>query len=140
MLSADLERVRALYDKIKLDCLPSSWAAERLGVGSERLSAWRRDGEAFGLPLPADMLYDCVYPMWQFDLDTGRPYRGLERVILEAHRLDLDAVDLYLALTRRPGLAVKGEAATSCLRGGDIERALSCLHQAAEGKALRASA
>lgn len=134
MLVADLDRVRALESKIKSDCLPGAWLSERLGVGSERLTAWRRSGEVFALPLPADMLYDCVYPVWQFD--RTRPHAGVARVVQEAARLGLDAVDLYLALTTRPGLAVKGEPATRLQEQKDIEVALGRVRQAAEAKNL----
>lgn len=135
MLGADLDRVRALADKLKHDCLPGAWLSERLGVGSERLAAWRRSGEVFALPLPADMLYDCLYPVWQFG--ETRPHAGVQRVVSEAERLGLDAADLYLALTQRPGLAVKGEPATRFAEPSDVEVALGRVRQAAEAKQSR---
>lgn len=89
-------------DRLAQESLSGSWLSSRLGVGTQRLDAMRRDGELLGVRRPGGQ--DYLYPAWQFGVD-GRPREVIPRLIAAARAQGMTDERLYQVLTSRAGMS-----------------------------------
>ena len=82
------------------DSIPSTWLAARLAVDPVTIDVMRRSGELIAVREPGSI--EWRYPAWQ--LEAGKPRRGIARVARAARDVGIDEARLYDVLTAPLGL------------------------------------
>lgn len=82
------------------DSIPATWLAARRAVDPVRIDVMRRSGELIAVREPGSV--EWRYPAWQFD--SGKPRRGVARVVAAAREAGIDEARLYDVLTASLGL------------------------------------
>jgi len=83
------------------EAIAGTWLAERLAIDPAKIDLMRRSGELIAVREPGSL--EWQYPAWQFD--SGKPRRGIERVVTAARESGLDETRLYDLLTTPLGLS-----------------------------------
>ena len=86
------------------DSIPATWLAARLAVDPVTIDVMRRSGELIAVREPGSI--EWRYPAWQFD--SGKPRRGITRVVGAARDVGIDEARLYDVLTAPLGLRESG--------------------------------
>lgn len=86
------------------DSIPATWLAARLAVDPVKIDLLRRSGELIAVREPGSI--EWRYPAWQ--LDNGKPRRGIARVVAAAREAGIDETRLYDVLTAPLGLRESG--------------------------------
>jgi hypothetical protein len=108
------------------ESLSGSWLSSRLGVGTQRLDAMRRDGELLGVRRPGGQ--DYLYPAWQFAPD-GTPLPIVPRLVAAGRGRGMSDDRLYTVLTSRAGISGR-ERLVDALKQGREEYVLSVVRAA----------
>jgi hypothetical protein len=86
------------------DSIAATWLAARLAVDPAKIDLMRRSGELMAVREPGSI--EWRYPAWQ--LESGKPLRGIVRVVAAARESGLDEARLYDLLTAPLGLRDSG--------------------------------
>jgi len=86
------------------DSIAATWLAARLAVDPAKIDLMRRSGELIAVREPGSI--EWLYPAWQFE--SGKPRRGIARVVAAAREAGLDEAQLYDVLTAPLGLRESG--------------------------------
>ena len=86
------------------ETIAATWLAARLAVDPAKIDLMRRGGELIAVREPGSI--EWRYPAWQFD--SGKPRRGIARVVMAARESGLDEGQLYDVLTAPLGLRESG--------------------------------
>lgn len=86
------------------DSISGAWLAARLAVDPVKIDVMRRSGELIAVREPGSV--EWRYPAWQFD--SGKPHRGVARVVAAAREAGIDEARLYDLLTAPLGLLESG--------------------------------
>lgn len=86
------------------DSIAATWLAARLGVEPAKIDLMRRNGELIAVREPGSV--EWRYPAWQFE--SGKPRRGIARVVAAARDAGIDESRLYDVLTAPLGLRGSG--------------------------------
>jgi len=106
--------MNVVQERLLAESLSGSWLSSRLGVGTQRLDAMRRDGELLGVRRAGGQ--DYLYPAWQFDPD-GNALPIVSRLIATARENGITDDRLYEVLTSRAGLSGTGRLADALREG-----------------------
>jgi hypothetical protein len=109
------------------DTIAATWLAARLAVDPVKIDVMRRSGELIAVRESGSI--EWRYPAWQFD--SGRPRRGVARVVAAAREAGIDEARLYDVLTASLGLRESGRRLVDLLLEGREDEVVAAV------KALR---
>ena len=98
------------------ESLSGSWLSTRLGVGTRRLDAMRRNGELLGVRRPGG--HDFLYPGWQFAPD-GTPRPVIRQLLKTSRGAGMSDERLYEVLAARTGISGAARLADALREGRD---------------------
>ncbi|MGH3135750.1 MAG: hypothetical protein ACRDPV_04575 [Gaiellaceae bacterium] len=84
--------------------IAATWLAARLAIDPAKIDLMRRSGDLIAVREPGSV--EWLYPAWQ--LDSGKPRRGIARVVAAAREAGLDETRLYDVLTAPLGMRESG--------------------------------
>lgn len=108
----NFERQLLLAERVAAETIPGA----KLRWSRQRLEQLRKAGRLVALRLQPDPGYR--YPIWQFDR-TGQVHEGVARLLDEAQRGGLSALELHLIMTN--AAAGGGVEPTSLLARGEVD-------------------
>jgi hypothetical protein len=86
------------------DTIAATWLAARLAVEPAKIDLMRREGELIAVRERGSV--EWRYPAWQFE--SGKPRRGIARIVAAARDAGIDESRLYDVLTAPLGLRGSG--------------------------------
>jgi hypothetical protein len=108
------------------DSIPATWLAARLAVDPVKIDVMRRSGELIAVREPGSI--EWRYPAWQFD--SGKPRRGVARVVAAAREAGIDEARLYDVLTASLGLRGSGRRLVDLLLEGREDEVVAAVRAA----------
>jgi hypothetical protein len=118
----NLKRVLAVWRRVLAESLAANELTQ-LELSRQQLKNLRDQGKLIGLQPP--LRKGFVYPAWQFDPETGRPFAALPKIVKTAKEASLDGLDLHLLMTSTA--AEEGRSPSQWLGSGDVDYVLGLI-------------